>query len=99
MPNQSGFEVCNILKTSQETSDIPIIFITASGDKNNIEKGFKVGAVDYLTKPVNKIELLSRVSVHLNLQKNIQKLEESEQSFKQLFNHMTNGFAYHQIIC
>lgn len=99
MPDVDGFEVCKMLKENPETANIPVVFLTASDDKGSILKGFKYGAVDYLTKPFNKLELLSRVSVHLKLQLTLKQIEYSENNYKLLFNNMTNGFAFHRIMC
>lgn len=76
MPNMSGYEVCKILKSMPETSDIPIIFISAHDDKEHIETGFDVGGVDYITKPFQFFEVLARVNVHINLCLSKKDLEE-----------------------
>jgi len=67
MPGMDGYEVCRQLKAVPETHDIPIIFITASLDPKGVEKGLKLGAVDYINKPVREGEVLARVSTHLEL--------------------------------
>lgn len=67
MPGMNGFEVCAKLKSSPATNEIPIIFLTAKTETEDIVKGFEVGAVDYLTKPFNTAELLARVRTHLEL--------------------------------
>jgi len=69
MPEMSGYEVCEILKKDAQTKDIPVIFLSALNAKENIVKGFDYGGVDYITKPFNKAELLSRVFTHLDLKK------------------------------
>lgn len=72
MPEPDGFQVCSILKTSEKTKHIPIIFLTARTDSVDIVKGFELGGVDYITKPFNKFELLARINTHLEL-RNAQK--------------------------
>ncbi|MBA7574690.1 Sensor histidine kinase RcsC [subsurface metagenome] len=67
MPEMNGFEVCKKLKKDPETMDIPIIFLTAKADSEDIVEGLSIGAVDYITKPFNAKELLSRVLTHLEL--------------------------------
>ncbi len=67
MPHMDGFEVCKMLKTNMDTKDIPVIFLTAKNDSESIIKGFEYGAVDYVTKPFNYNELLSRIRTHLDL--------------------------------
>ena len=67
MPEMDGFEVCKKLKADKITSQIPVIFLTARTQPEDIIKGFKSGAVDFITKPFNSSELLSRVKTHLEL--------------------------------
>jgi putative two-component system response regulator len=67
MPGMNGFEVCSRLKADPETSDIPIIFITAVNDVSRKIKGFELGAVDYITKPFLAEEVRERVRTHLAL--------------------------------
>jgi len=61
MPRMSGFEVCRRLKAAPETRDIPIIMVTALNELGDIERGVEAGTDDFLTKPINKLELLTRV--------------------------------------
>ncbi len=68
MPGRDGFEVCEILKADAETSEIPIIFVTAKSESEDIERAFAVGGCDYVTKPFRLSEVRARVSVHLSLQ-------------------------------
>jgi putative two-component system response regulator len=77
MPEMDGFEVCDKLKNSPTTEAIPIIFITAMGDEEGETKGFDVGAVDYIQKPVSAPIVLSRVKTHLSLVRS-HELEESQ---------------------
>lgn len=67
MPEMDGFEVCQRLKSNDTTKYIPIIFITGKAEMDDIVHGFKLGAVDYVTKPFNAIELISRVRNHIEL--------------------------------
>lgn len=69
MPDIDGFEVCSILKSNQLTQDVPVIFLTANKENDNITKGFNLGAVDYIPKPFSREELLARVNLHLTLRK------------------------------
>jgi len=61
MPRMSGFEVCRKLKTDPETRDIPIIMVTALNELGDIERGVESGTDDFITKPVNRLELVTRV--------------------------------------
>ena len=77
MPGMDGFETCKALKKDEETKDIPIIFMTALADTVDKIRGFKLGAVDYVTKPIQHDEVMARVNTHLmirNLQMNLEKL-------------------------
>ena len=75
MPEMDGFEVCKKLKESERTRDIPIIFLTARTETENVVKGLEMGAVDYVTKPFNAEELLARVRTHLDIRRKIIELE------------------------
>ena len=76
MPELDGFGTCKRLKADAQTRDIPVIFLTAKVDTEDIVQGFELGAVDYVTKPFNPAELLSRVSTHLELKAAREKLQE-----------------------
>jgi putative two-component system response regulator len=67
MPDMNGFEVCEILKSTPALSHIPIIFVTALGDESDEFKGFELGAVDYITKPISPAIVRARVKTHLSL--------------------------------
>lgn len=76
MPEIDGFETCRQIKTNPNTAHLPIIFITALSDVDSIAKGFSLGAVDYICKPFQEVELLARVRTHLTLQSFAQGLED-----------------------
>ena len=61
MPRMSGYQVCETLKKNPATRDIPIIMVTALNEVGDVERAIDAGADDFLTKPVNKLELLTRV--------------------------------------
>ncbi|MFW5699702.1 MAG: response regulator [Bacteroidota bacterium] len=67
MPDMSGFEVCQELKSNPDLHSIPVLFVTAANDSKSIAEGFRVGGVDYITKPFQKEELLARVNTHLKI--------------------------------
>ncbi len=69
MPEMDGYEVCERLKKDPKTKEIPVIFLTARTQTDDIIKGFNIGAVDYVTKPFNASELVSRVFTHLDLKR------------------------------
>lgn len=64
MPQLDGYEVCRLLKADEQTRHIPIIFLTSQTETENEEKGLSLGAVDYITRPINPGLLLSRVRAH-----------------------------------
>ena len=67
MPGMGGYEVCERLKADPATRDIPIIFLTAKCESEDEIRGFELGAVDYITKPISPSKLLARVKTHLTL--------------------------------
>lgn len=67
MPEMDGYEVCEKIKSNPRLKDIPIIFLTAKNETENIIKGFQLGAADYVTKPFNAEELIARVRTHIDL--------------------------------
>ncbi len=67
MPGMDGYEVCRRLKSEPETSGIPIVFITSMSEIQNKTRGFELGAVDYITKPFEVMEVKARVKTHLSL--------------------------------
>lgn len=84
MPVMDGFEVCERLKKYDQTKDIPIIFLTARGNVDDVVKGFELGAVDYVTKPFNSHELLARIHTHVTLQHTIGELKKALEEVKTL---------------
>lgn len=77
MPKMSGFEVCKRLKNDPKTEDIPIIMVTALNEYGDIERGIDSGTDDFISKPVNKLELLTRVKTMLKLKHLSDKLERT----------------------
>jgi two-component system, sensor histidine kinase and response regulator len=74
MPEMSGFEVCKIIKEIDRYKDIPVIFLSAKSELSDIIMGFKLGAVDYITKPFRIEEVLVRVRTHLDLRESRKQL-------------------------
>jgi two-component system alkaline phosphatase synthesis response regulator PhoP len=77
MPKMSGFEVCRKLKGDPATSDIPIIMVTALNEYGDMQRGVDCGTDDFVSKPVNKLELLTRVKIMLKLKNLSDKLERT----------------------
>lgn len=80
MPDQDGVEACRTIKSREHLRDVPIIMVTAKSDASNLQAAFAAGAGDYITKPVNAVELLARVTSALTLKKemDIRKARELE---------------------
>lgn len=77
MPKMSGFEVCRRIKNDPKTSDIPVIMVTALSEFGDIERAIDSGTDDFLSKPVNKLELLTRIKTMLKLKHLSDKLERT----------------------
>lgn len=86
MPGIDGYEVCERLKQDETTKDIPVIFLTALSELENIVKGFKVGAVDYITKPFQEEEVICRTTSQLKLKKTQNELIQSQKNLMQSEN-------------
>ncbi|NEQ99380.1 MAG: response regulator [Cyanothece sp. SIO2G6] len=76
MPGIDGFETCRRLKENDTTKDVPVIFMTALSDTADKVRGLNLGAVDYITKPIQQQETLARIRVHLQLRQLTQTLEQ-----------------------
>ncbi len=79
MPKLNGYEICQRLKADRELAKIPVIFVTTMSESENEKKGFDVGAVDYITKPISPSTVLARVKTHLSLVR-MQELEDQVES-------------------
>jgi signal transduction histidine kinase len=88
MPGIDGFEVVQRLKQDKRFAGIPVIFITASNETAELVKGFNAGAVDFITKPINRAELLARVNTHLELKIARDIIEQKNSALKkEIINH------------
>lgn len=89
MPKLSGFEVCEKLKKGPETSSVMILMVTALSDLGDVERAVAVGCDDFLSKPINQIELLIRVENLLKLRSVTSELER----LRQYVDSMEDAFA------
>jgi len=86
MPEEDGYEVCKKLKSNSVTAEIPVIFLTAKIQIEDVVCGFEAGGIDYITKPFNKEELTARINTQLELKKTRQKLAELNATKDKLFS-------------
>ncbi len=91
MPEMDGLETCKQLKSSDETKEIPVIFITAKIETGDIIKGFQIGGADYIGKPFRHEEVCSRVKTHLQLVASQKQLKKKNHSLVDL-NNLKNAF-------
>jgi len=77
MPGLNGYETCQRLKANAATAHIPVLFMTAMGELDDLLKGFGEGAVDYIVKPIRPPEVLARVEAQLHLARQVQRAEEA----------------------
>jgi putative two-component system response regulator len=88
MPDISGFEVCEQLKKDPRTRDIPIVFVTASGEVSHEARGFEVGGVDYVTKPFSPAVVEARIRTHLQLEMQRRQLLSQKEELRRLNNNL-----------
>ncbi|VXD20183.1 diguanylate cyclase [Planktothrix paucivesiculata] len=84
MPEMDGLEVCQFIKNDPALQEIPIIFLTASYEEEKLVEAFELGAVDYITKPFIRNELLARVKTHLTLKQTTDNLKRALVKLQQL---------------
>lgn len=101
MPELNGYQVCSLLKADPVTQDIPIIFISALGEEIDKVRAFEVGAVDYVTKPFLKSEVLARIDYHVRASQTRQKLLtqnlrlQEEIEYRHLMEAKLERFSFH----
>jgi adenylate cyclase len=99
MPGMDGYEVCRRLKANPQTSDIPVIFISAIDDTLDKVKAFEVGGMDYVTKPIQIEEVLVRIEHQLKLWHLQKRLEEQNVRLQQeIDDHMQMGNRYCRLL-
>lgn len=98
MPGMNGFEMAELMRRNKKTQGIPIIFVTANGDKRQLFRGYEVGAVDYLAKPIERDVLISKVKVFLDLdfqrrelERQLQQIQHLKQQNEQLLQALGDG--------
>ncbi len=89
IPDIDGYEVCRRLKSQPETSEIPIVFVTAMCEIENKARGFELGAADYIIKPFEAKEVNARVKTHLSLRFANKKLQLVNNKLQRLSSHLS----------
>ncbi len=93
MPGLDGFETCRRLKADEVSQDIPVIFMTALVNTEDKVKGFEVGAVDYVTKPLQQEEVLARITTHLRIRDLTLSLQKANESLAELNSSKDQFFS------
>ena len=93
MPGMDGYEVCQRIKSTEKTKELPVIFLTAKNDIEDILKAFRAGAVDYITKPFNIMELKVRVGNHLSLKHTREQLKNANDKLLQVIHEKDKFFT------
>jgi len=75
MPDIDGYDTCRMIKDQKALEHIPVIFLTAKSDVESLMRGFDVGGIDYVTKPFNKLELITRIKTHVEMKQAKDQIE------------------------
>jgi two-component system sensor histidine kinase/response regulator len=95
MPEMDGFEVCQRIRSQPRLNEIPIIFLSAADDKAFVVRALEAGAVDYVTKPFNQAELISRVRTHLALKRTSDRLKQLAEDKDELLGILAHDLKNH----
>ena len=90
MPEIDGIEACKMIKANERYKDIPIIFVTALDDKNKLAEALDLGGIDYITKPIDRVELLARIRVALRLKAELDWHTQQEKKIQYELGLATN---------
>lgn len=94
MPQMDGYEVIDKLKENDETKDIPVIFLSAKTESEDVILGFKKGAIDYITKPFKREELLARVETQLKLKKSLDLIKKQSIELEETYSKLRKSINY-----
>ena len=94
MPEMDGYKVCSIVKMNPENNDLPVIFITAKTDHDSVIQGFETGAVDYISKPFLKSELLARVKTHIEIKRSRDRMTRFLKEIEEKNRSITASIEY-----
>lgn len=93
LPDMSRGELCSVIKSDEQHRNTPIILKTDQNDTEDIVKGLNAGVDDYISTPVNAIELLKRIETHINLKRSQQKLHDKERELEEVKKHKEKFFS------
>jgi diguanylate cyclase (GGDEF)-like protein len=96
LPGMDGYEICQQIKTTEQSRDIPVIMLTSKAEPADKIKGLELGAVDYVTKPFDAGELIARVNTHLRMKELYETLQERNRQLQELANRdgLTNLYNH-----
>ncbi len=94
MPNKDGITTCEEIKSNPKIKDIPVIFLTAKAEVDDVIRGFDAGGVDYITKPFNAKDLLVRIRTHLELQATKKELQEKNKSLEKAYKQINDDLFH-----
>jgi putative two-component system response regulator len=94
MPNLSGYEVCQCLKVNANTQHIPVIFLTAKNEIEDETKGFELGAVDYISKPIHPLIVVARVKTHISVKKTQDLLRNENSVMTQMKDFLSDKNSF-----
>lgn len=98
MPGKDGYEVCENIKKMPGAEDVPVIFLSGKTDTKEIVKGFRAGAVDFVTKPFKPQELLTRVETQLDLLESKKELERANQQLRDRNYEIEKGMEFARLL-
>ncbi len=93
MPEMDGYEVCRIIKENKKWADIPVIFLTAKNETEDIVRAYETGAADYISKPFNPPELLARVKAHLEIKTARDTIKRQNEEQKEMLHILCHDLA------
>ncbi|HVZ64133.1 MAG TPA: hybrid sensor histidine kinase/response regulator [Opitutaceae bacterium] len=95
MPEMDGYEVCRQLRANESTREMPVIFLTAKTEVDDVVRGFELGASDYVTKPFQPPELSARVRTHLLVRRQQREIAEKNAELKEVLQIVSHDVANH----
>ncbi len=95
MPEMDGYEVCRALRANPATRNLPVIFLTAKAEVDDVVRGFELGGNDYVAKPFRPPELLARVRTHLLVRSQQREIEEKNTEMKEMLQMVCHDVANH----